>query len=94
MVLRLALIAITNLDNGEIKEIKNENINQISKNDIQDVYLWLILKRINHLPLNDEGNPDLNSLKNLILKNKIDYWKKEVIMSRRNPKIRINYINF
>lgn len=89
-----SLIAITNLDNGEIKEIKNENINQISKNDIQDVYLWLILKRINHLPLNDEGNPDLNSLKNLILKNKIDYWKKEVIMSRRNPKIRINYINF
>lgn len=87
-------ISIRTLDNGEIKEIQNEKIKNISKKDIENVYLWIILKRKRKLPLKKDGKVDLNKLNMLILKNKIDYWKKEVIMTRRNPKIRINYIDF
>lgn len=91
-VIDQSLTPMRMLDNGEINITNNEKINTLSKNDIENVYIWLILNR-SKLPLKN-GKPDLNQFDAIILKNKIDYWKKEVIMSRRNPKIKINYITF
>ena len=91
-VIDQSLVPMRMLDNGEIKNVKNEEIKVLNKNDIKNVYIWLILTR-QELPLKD-GKPNLNEMDALILKNKIDYWKKEVLMSGRTPKIKINYISF
>ncbi|RTE02753.1 DUF6119 family protein [Paenibacillus whitsoniae] len=57
--------------------------------EIENVYLWLVLER-GDLPLID-GQPDINDLNMLILKNKLDQWKKEVRLLGYRPKIKINY---
>lgn len=56
---------------------------------IENVYLWFVLER-NDLPLLN-GNPDINQLNLLILKNKLDQWKKEVRLLGYRPVIKINY---
>lgn len=92
-VIDQSLIPLKMIDNGEIREMENERVNELNKDDIENVYLWFILTRKTKLPIRN-GKPDLNVINSISLKNRIDYWKKEVIMSRRNPKIRINYITF
>jgi uncharacterized protein (TIGR04141 family) len=57
--------------------------------NIENVYLWFVLER-NDLPMID-GSPAINNLNMLILKNKLDQWKKEVRLLGYRPKIRINY---
>ncbi|MEK5175533.1 DUF6119 family protein [Heyndrickxia sp. FSL W8-0496] len=59
--------------------------------EIKDIGLWIILDRRTNLPI-IEGKPDLNHLDMLILKNKLDYWKKEVRLMGYIPVIRINYV--
>ncbi|MNW66735.1 hypothetical protein D3C74_452350 [compost metagenome] len=61
----------------------------VTPEKIVDVYLWFVLER-NDLPL-IEGYPDINNLNMLILKNKLDQWKKEVRLLGYHPKIKINY---
>lgn len=62
-----------------------------NQNEVKEIGLWIILERKTKLTL--EGNkPDLNELDMLILKNKIDYWKKEVRLGGYKPIIRINYV--
>ncbi|MEK3732863.1 DUF6119 family protein [Paenibacillus sp. FSL M8-0334] len=56
---------------------------------IENVYLWLVLER-KELPLLN-GKPDINQLNLLILKNKLDQWKKEVRLLGYRPVIKINY---
>lgn len=63
----------------------------ISDIQINNVCLWLVLNR-NPLPLIGDM-PDLNQLKMLILKNKLDHWKKEVRLLGKHPIININYVN-
>ncbi|WP_066320513.1 DUF6119 family protein [Bacillus sp. FJAT-29814] len=59
--------------------------------EIKDIGLWIILDRRTKLPL-IAGKPDINHLDMLILKNKIDQWKKEVRLLGYRPVIRINYV--
>lgn len=68
------------------KKNKIENLTGIN-----EISLWLILDRRTRLPIVN-GKIQLNNLKMIILKNKLDYWKKEVRLKGFNPKICINYI--
>lgn len=58
--------------------------------EVDTVVIWIILKRKNHLP-EDNGRPDLNTLKMLTLKNRLDEWKKEVRVLGYHPLIYVNY---
>jgi uncharacterized protein (TIGR04141 family) len=60
------------------------------ESEIENVYLWLVLER-GMLPTKEDGSPDISSLNLLILKNKIDQWKKEVRLLGYRPRIKINY---
>ena len=66
---------------------KTNYIDDIPK--IDKVGLWLVLER-GFLP-EENGHPDLTKLDMLLLKNKIDYWKKEVRLAGMTPIININY---
>ncbi|MED4018506.1 DUF6119 family protein [Sutcliffiella cohnii] len=57
---------------------------------IKNVAVWLVLKR-QPLSLNQYGQPDLTTLNMIILKNKLDSWKKEVRLQGLNPIVYINY---
>lgn len=57
---------------------------------VKNVAVWLILKR-QSLSLNQNGQPDLNNLNMIMLKNKLDSWKKEVRLQGLNPIVYINY---
>ncbi|MCK6164945.1 TIGR04141 family sporadically distributed protein [Bacillus pumilus] len=57
---------------------------------IKNVAVWLVLKR-QPLPLNENGQPDLSTLNMIMLKNKLDSWKKEVRLQGLNPIVYINY---
>lgn len=59
--------------------------------EIDKVALWIILDRKNKLNIKD-GKPDINELDMLLLKNKIDYWKKEVRQLGFKPIIYLNYV--
>lgn len=56
---------------------------------IDNVYLWFVLER-SDLPLLN-GRPDINKLNLLILKNRLDQWKKEIRLLGYRPIIKINY---
>lgn len=58
--------------------------------EIKNVAVWLILQR-DELELNYNGQPNLNNLKMIMLKNKLDSWKKEVRLQGLKPIIYINY---
>ncbi len=70
------------------KEVRAGNVD-IGK-EINNVCIWLVLER-KPLPLRNDGQPDLNELKMLILKNKLDEWKKNIRLMGYTPQIRINY---
>lgn len=57
---------------------------------IDKVGIWLVLDRTTPIKKKN-GHPDLNELKMLMLKNKIDNWKKEVRLAGLIPVININY---
>lgn len=57
---------------------------------ITTVVLWFILERREHIE-DENGIPDLNKLEMLMLKNRIDQWKKEVRLLGYKPLIYINY---
>ncbi len=66
--------------------------NQIQFHDkITKIGLWLVLTR-KPLPLKeDKKTPDINKLDMIILKNKINEWKKKIRLLGYAPIIRINY---
>lgn len=57
---------------------------------IDTVALWLILERKNHIE-DKNGKPDLKQLDMLMLLNRLDEWKKSVLLNGFRPKIYINY---
>lgn len=59
--------------------------------DIDTVVIWIVLERSTFLD-NLNGKPDINSLEMLMLKNRIDQWKKEVRLQGYKPVIWINYM--
>ena len=63
----------------------------VEKPPLSNVAIWLVLDRANQLNLVD-GKPDINKLDMLILKNKLDSWKKEVRVLGYKPIIYINYV--
>lgn len=71
-----------------MKMIRNKEL----KLEVERIGIWLILERKKKLKIKD-GVIDLNSLDMLMLKNRIDSWKKEVRLAGFKPVVRINYIN-
>ena len=57
---------------------------------VTTVVLWLILERERHIEGPDDI-PDLNQLNMLMLKNRLDQWKKEVRLAGMKPLVYINY---
>lgn len=58
---------------------------------VKNVAVWFILER-SKLPAKN-GKPDLNKLEMLMLKNKLDIWKKEVRLLGYKPVVYVNYRN-
>lgn len=71
-----------------LKMIKHNTYNHL--NGVENIAIWLVLKR-EPLPLGENGSPDIGVLKMLMLKNKLDAWKKEVRLLGLTPQIYINY---
>lgn len=57
--------------------------------EIHTVAIWLVLEKTKHIEV--DGIPDINSLNMLMLKNRLDQWKKEVRLQGYKPLIYINY---
>lgn len=58
--------------------------------NVKNIAVWLVLKRANKLK-EINGHPDLNDLNMIMLKNKLDSWKKEVRLLGYNPIVYVNY---
>jgi hypothetical protein len=75
-----------------IQSLKAYKHNLIAeKPPLSNVGIWIVLDRANQLNLID-GKPDINELDMLILKNKLDSWKKEVRVLGYKPIIYVNYL--
>lgn len=57
---------------------------------ISTVVLWFVLEKQRHIE-DATGHPQLNQLDMLMLKNRLDQWKKEVRLQGFTPMIYINY---
>lgn len=58
--------------------------------EIDSVVVWIVLRNHKHLPI--KGNkPDISKLGMIMLKNRLDSWKKEVRLLGYKPIIYINY---
>ena len=57
---------------------------------VDKVAVWIVLKRRTHLP-EINGKPDISSLKMMMLKNRLDGWKKEVRILGYTPVVYLNY---
>lgn len=57
---------------------------------VNTIAVWLVLKRHTHLP-EIAGKPDISALKMMMLKNRLDEWKKEVRILGYTPKVYLNY---
>ena len=64
--------------------IHKNKTDKINRNNLKNVCIWLILTRSTKID-------SLNDLNMIILKNKLDYWKKRVKSLNYAPIIRINY---
>lgn len=71
-----------------LKLYKSEKLSQ--KYNIETVAVWIVLERKTKLEGID-GVPDINQLDMLMLKNRLDQWKKEVRLQGFRPLIYINY---
>lgn len=58
--------------------------------EISTVVLWFVLERKDHIE-DEKGCPQLERLNMLMLKNRLDQWKKEVRLQGLKPLIYINY---
>ena len=58
---------------------------------VKNVALWLILDRT-AIQNNANGSPNIDALDMLMLKNRLDQWKKEVRLQGMKPIIYINYV--
>lgn len=58
--------------------------------EIDNVVVWIVLKNHKHLPI-IENKPDLSKLGMVMLKNRLDSWKKEVRLLGYKPIIHLNY---
>lgn len=67
-----------------LKYIHEGKFDKIQKNHVKNVCIWLILERNSKIS-------SLNDLNIIILKNKLDYWKKQIRLLGYVPIIRINY---
>lgn len=76
-----SLTALKKYKHGEIPDMP----------PINNVGLWFILERAGHLLTDAQNEVDLSSLDMLMLKNRIDQWKKEVRLAGYKPIIYINY---
>lgn len=57
---------------------------------VDRIAVWIVLKRRTHLPV-VAGKPDISSLKMVMLKNRLDAWKKEVRLLGYSPVVYLNY---
>lgn len=57
---------------------------------ITKVALWFVLERKEHIE-DENGKPNIDALEMLMLKNRLDQWKKEVRLQGYKPIIYINY---
>ena len=57
---------------------------------VEKVAVWIVLKRRTHLP-EVNGKPDISQLKMIMLKNRLDAWKKEVRILGYTPIVYLNY---
>lgn len=57
---------------------------------INTVAVWIVLKRKNKLPMYD-GKPDISKLNMIMLKNRLDEWKKSVRVAGYTPVVYLNY---
>lgn len=58
--------------------------------EIDKVVIWIVLRNHRHLPMK-ENRPDISILGMVMLKNRLDAWKKEVRLLGYKPIIYINY---
>ncbi len=73
---------------GSLKMYKYKQLENMP--EIDKVAVWIVLKRKTHLP-EKNGKPDLSSLKMIMLKNRLDEWKKEVRILGYTPIVYLNY---
>lgn len=71
-----------------LKLYKKGNLPNVPK--INTVVLWFVLETQTHIE-DVDGRPQLNQLDMLMLKNRLDQWKKEVRLQGFTPMIYINY---
>ena len=71
-----------------LKLYRKGNLPNIPK--ITTIVLWFVLERKKHIE-DSNGTPDINKLDMLMLKNRLDQWKKEVRLQGLKPLIYINY---
>lgn len=71
-----------------LKLYRKGNLPNVPK--INTVVLWFVLERKEHIE-GKNGTPDINKLDMLMLKNRLDHWKKEVRLQGLKPLIYINY---
>ena len=71
-----------------LKLYKKGNLPNVPK--INTVVLWFVLETQTHIE-DVDGRPQLNQLNMLMLKNRLDQWKKEVRLQGFTPMIYINY---
>ena len=57
---------------------------------VDKIAVWIVLKRRTHLPIVN-GKPDLSSLRMIMLKNRLDAWKKEVRILGYRPVVYLSY---
>ena len=69
-----------------MRMLKTKNIEL----DVEKICIWLVLERKQKLKT-ENGKVDLNDLDMLMLKNRIDSWKKEIRVAGYKPIIKINY---
>lgn len=72
---------------ASLRLYKHDKLDKMPK--IHTIAIWLILERATHIEEN--GTPNLNLLDMLMLKNRLDQWKKEVRLQGYKPLVCINY---
>jgi uncharacterized protein (TIGR04141 family) len=80
-VIDQSLTALKKYKHGEIPDMPQ----------IKNVGIWIILERVERLSSDTNNNVDLSSLDMLMLKNRLDQWKKEVRLSGYTPIVYVNY---
>lgn len=74
-----------------LKLLDDNQLKKLDKNQVSKVGLWLIFKRGDDKFNMEDNHLDWTEVKMFILKSKIADWKRQVLLSGREPIIRINY---